>query len=103
MGGWAQGFGRGRGRARGILDRVRLRLGCAVTTAVRRQNRAVGKWCPGLRLCAGLPLGAPWQVAREYIVCGVGCTRGIRYHRLMPCLHAGCASIQWQLTTDLEL
>src|SRR3546814_18725352 len=65
--GWAQGFGRGRGRARGILDRVRLRLGCAVTTAVRRQNRAVGKWCPGLRPCAGLPLGAPWHVASEDI------------------------------------
>ncbi len=65
---------------------MRLRLGCAVTTAVRRQNRAVGKWCPGLRLCAGLPLGAPWQVAREYIVV-VGRLHGlaIMANALSPC------------------
>src|SRR3546814_19420425 len=40
----------------------------------------------GLRLCAGLPLGAPWQVASEYIAV-VGRLHGlaIMANALSPC------------------
>jgi hypothetical protein len=67
---------------------------CEAAAGLRRDYCAcgvktvrVGKWCPGLRLCAGLPLGAPWQVAREYIVVVLGAlvASDIMANALSPC------------------
>jgi hypothetical protein len=53
----AQGFGRGRGGARGIMDRARLRLGCAVTT-IMRVKPCGGKVVPWLAALRGPPAGS---------------------------------------------
>jgi hypothetical protein len=55
--GWAQGFGHGRGGARGIMDRARLRLGCAVTT-IMRVKPCGGKVVPWLAALRGPPAGS---------------------------------------------
>jgi hypothetical protein len=70
-----QGFGLGRGRARGILDRVRLRLGCAVTTIdCGVKNR--GRWESGALAC-GFARASHWELPGK----GPEYTRGHRAGR----------------------